>query len=85
MAVEAIKTSEIEGEYLSRADVMSSIRNKFGLNKIKEQVNDKRAEGAGLLMIKVREDYQENLSEDMLFSCTSCHVRKRNGESRSLG
>lgn len=27
MVAEAIKTSEIEGEYLSRKDVMSSIRN----------------------------------------------------------
>ena len=30
LAAEAMKTSEIEGEYLSRADVMSSIRNKSG-------------------------------------------------------
>ena len=32
MVAEAIKTSEIEGEYLSRNDVMSSIRNNLGLN-----------------------------------------------------
>jgi Fic family protein len=32
MVYEAIKTSEIEGEYLSRKDVMSSIRNNLGLN-----------------------------------------------------
>jgi Fic family protein len=31
MVAEAIKTSEIEGEYLSRKDVMSSIRNNLGL------------------------------------------------------
>ena len=38
MVSEAIKTSEIEGEYLSRKDVMSSIRNNLGLAKNIEQV-----------------------------------------------
>ena len=32
MVAEAIKTSEIEGEYLSRQDVVSSVRNQLGLN-----------------------------------------------------
>ncbi|MEX0967648.1 MAG: DUF4172 domain-containing protein [Bacteroidia bacterium] len=32
LVTEAVKTSEIEGEYLSRQDVMSSIRNNLGLN-----------------------------------------------------
>jgi hypothetical protein len=32
MVWEAIKTSEIEGEYLSRLDVMSSIRHNLGLD-----------------------------------------------------
>ncbi|MCG2462956.1 DUF4172 domain-containing protein, partial [Flavobacteriaceae bacterium F89] len=32
MVSEAIKTSEIEGEYLSRKDVMSSIKRNLGLN-----------------------------------------------------
>ena len=31
MVAEAVKTSEIEGEYLSRADVMSSVRHRLGL------------------------------------------------------
>lgn len=67
MVSEAIKTSEIEGEYLSRKDVMSSIRNNLGLSDIKEQVGDARAEGAGALMIAVRDTYDEPLSEEMLF------------------
>ncbi len=32
MLSEAVKTSEIKGEYLSREDVLSSIRNNLGLN-----------------------------------------------------
>ena len=67
MVSEAIKTSEIEGEILSRRDVMSSIRNNLGLSEIKEQVSDARAEGAGALMIAVRDTYSEPLSQKMLF------------------
>lgn len=38
MVSEAMKTSEIEGEYLSRPDVISCIRNNLGLNQAKAQV-----------------------------------------------
>lgn len=68
MVSEAIKTSQIEGEILSRKEVMSSIRNNLGLAATKEQVSDKRAEGAAALMIAVRNHYAEPLSEEMLFS-----------------
>lgn len=67
MVTEAIKTSEIEGEYLSRLDVVSSIRNQLGLLSTPEQVRDKRAEGAAALMIDVRNSYAEPLTEDKLF------------------
>ncbi len=68
MVVEAIKTSEIEGEYLSRQDVMSSIRHNLGLDHDVDYIKDKRAEGAAKLMIDVREQFKEPLSEAMLFS-----------------
>ncbi len=68
MVSEAIKTSEIEGEYLSRKDVMSSIRNNLGFNKNIERVQDKKAEGAAELMIDVRDSYAEELSKEKLFS-----------------
>ena len=68
MVVEAIKTSEIEGEYLSRKDVMSSIRNNLGLNNEPEQVPDKKAEGIGELMIDVRNTYKEPLTKKKLFA-----------------
>lgn len=67
MVAEAIKTSEIEGEYLSRQDVISSVRNNLGLSAPLENVGDKRAEGAAALMIAVRDGYNTPLGEDVLF------------------
>ncbi len=68
MVSEAIKTSEIEGEYFSRQDVISSIRNNLGLNKNPDAVKDKKAHGVGKLMVDVRTNFLEPLSEHMLFS-----------------
>jgi len=68
MVSEAVKTSEIEGEYLSRKDVMSSIRNNLGLARNIEQVQDKKAEGVAELIIDVRNSYVEVLTEEKLFS-----------------
>jgi len=66
--LEAMKTSEIEGEYLSRQDVMSSIRNHLGLNSILELVKDQKAAGVSELMINARETYAEKLDATMLFN-----------------
>ncbi len=68
MVSEAIKTSAIEGEYISREDVMSSIRNNLGLVKEIAQVKDKKAAGMGELMIDVRNSYSEALTKEKLFS-----------------
>lgn len=68
MVVEAIKTSEIEGEFLSRPDVMSSIKKNLGIHE--EQpllVKDQRAKGIAKLMIKVRSEFAQDLTEEMLF------------------
>ena len=67
MVTEAIKTSEIEGEHLSRQDVVSSIRNNLGLNAIPDKVKDKKAQGAGELMIDVRKTYAAPLNERKIF------------------
>ena len=64
---EAIKTSEIEGEYISRPDVMSSIKNKLGLNERKVRIQDKRAQGVVDMMLAARESYREPLTDKMLF------------------
>ena len=68
MVSEAIKTSEIEGETLSRPEVLSSIRNNLGLNKRLEQIKDQRASGIAELMICLRDEWEQPLSQAMLFN-----------------
>jgi Fic family protein len=78
MVAEAIKTSEIEGEYLSRQDVMSSIRNNLGLGHA-PQSHDKRAQGIAELMIDVRNSYAGKLTKAKLLSW---HVMVMKGTRR---
>lgn len=66
MVVEAIKTSAIEGELLSRKDVLSSLRKNLRLDT-GPPAGDKRAQGAAALMLAVRNSFDAPLSEDMLF------------------
>ena len=66
MAVEAITTSSIEGELLSRRDVLSSIRNNLGMAG-GAPAGDKRAKGVAALMIDVRNSFEAPLSEGKLF------------------
>jgi len=67
MVAEAVKSSEIEGEMLSRPDVMSSIRNNLGLTMHSKRIGDRRAEGIAELMVSVRNDYANPLSRKALF------------------
>lgn len=66
MLSEAVKTSEIEGEYISREDVMSSIRNNLGLNENPVNVKDQRAGGIAQLMLEVRKSFNQPLSLELL-------------------
>lgn len=66
MMSEALKTSEIEGEYISREDVLSSLRNNLGLNDMPVPVNDQRATGIAQLMTEVRKSFQEPLTINTL-------------------
>ncbi len=66
MVAEAIKTSEIEGEFLSRKDVMSSIRKNLGLI-IQTDSKDIRTPGISSLMIDVRNNFSNSLTEQSLF------------------
>lgn len=68
MLAEAIKTSEIEGEYPNRKDVLSSIRKNLGLHNSPEHIKDKKAEGLGELLIDVRNSYKEPLTSAKLFA-----------------
>jgi Fic family protein len=66
---EAIKTSEIEGEFLSRIDVMSSLKKNLGIHEDQPRlVKDLRAKGIAKLMVAVRQTWKDPLSELMLFS-----------------
>jgi Fic family protein len=74
---EAEKTSEIEGEYISRQDLMSSIKNKLGINKMPEKVKDRRAKEVADLLVEVRGSYKKRLTETaiknwhkLLFDCS---------------
>lgn len=63
---EALKTSEIEGEYFSRIDVMSSIRNQLGLNNTLPPAKDRNAVAISRLMLQARADYNKVLTVEMI-------------------
>lgn len=67
LVAEAVKTSEIEGEFLSREDVMSSIRNNLGLNATPQFVRDKRVNGIVKMMLYVQETFAKPLSQSETF------------------
>jgi Fic family protein len=67
MVEEAVKTSEIEGEYISHLDIRSSIKNKLGLNQKTIPVHDKRAQGIAELLLDVRNTFNQPLTQTKLF------------------
>lgn len=66
MIEEAIKTSEIEGEFYSRDDVMSSIKKRLGIHSDFNSLKDKNAKGVAELMVEVRTDFDKTLTEDLI-------------------
>lgn len=67
MVSEAVETSLIEGEYLSRRDVMSSVRRTLSLVQDEKRVGDRRAVGVAELMVAVRNEYAQPLSCESIF------------------
>ncbi|MFN3640858.1 MAG: Fic family protein, partial [Flavobacterium sp.] len=63
---EAIKTSEIEGVYFSREDIMSSLQHQLGIAEVSYTSKDKKAQAISELMWQVRKDYQKPFSLEML-------------------
>lgn len=63
---EAIKTSQIEGEFISRADIASSIRKQLGL-EVNNNATDKRADGIAKVLVSARNSFAQPLSQAMLF------------------
>lgn len=66
MVEEAIKSSGIEGEYINRPDVRSSIKNKLGLNPKPVKIQDRRAQGIADLMLDVRKTFSQPLTAKKL-------------------
>lgn len=67
MVEEAVKTSEIEGEHISRLDIRSSIKNQLGLNQKTIPIHDKRAKGIAELLLDVRDTFKKPLTQKKLF------------------
>jgi Fic family protein len=86
LVAEAIKTSEIEGEYMSREDVMSSIKNNLGLHPY-APIKDKRAADIATLMTAVQQTVGADLTLDLIrnwhHSLMLHHLKVNAGEWRN--
>lgn len=67
MSNEALKTSEIEGEYLNRISVHSSIRQQFGLQTSLQKVGPAE-QGIAEMIVDVYRSFSESLTHIKLFS-----------------
>jgi Fic family protein len=65
MVEEAIKTSEIEGAFFSRKDVLSSIKKNLGVHS-KAVIQNKDAEGISKVMVDVRKTFAKPLTQKKL-------------------
>jgi Fic family protein len=74
---EALKTSEIEGEFLDRDSLQSSIRRHFGLQADGRRVPPAER-GIADLMVDLYETYDQPLSHEMLFRW---HMMLTNGRT----
>ncbi|NRA73925.1 MAG: Fic family protein [Rickettsiales bacterium] len=63
---EALETSEIEGEYLDRASVQSSIRKHFGLKADKKNIKPSE-QGIADLIVDLYSNYQNQLDHKSLY------------------
>jgi Fic family protein len=67
MSIEALTTSEIEGEILNRASVQSSIQRQLGLSSDRRKIQPAE-QGISELMVALHRGVDEALTEDQLFS-----------------
>lgn len=66
MLSEALKTSEIEGEYFSREDVMSSLKFNLEIKDYHVKTKNRKANAIAQLMIEVQKSYSKPLTEQLL-------------------
>jgi Fic family protein len=76
MSEEALKTSEIEGEYLNRDSLQSSIRHQFGLPTEHGRIPPAE-QGVAEMTVDVYESWNRALSNKTLFNWHSMLVRGR--------
>ena len=67
ISVEALTTSEIEGEILDRASVQSSIRRQLGVATDNRRIKPAE-EGVSEMMVDLYRSFAEPLSDEVLFS-----------------
>jgi Fic family protein len=67
ISVEALTTSEIEGEILDRASVQSSIRRQLGVATDNRRIKPAE-EGVSEMMVNLYRSFAEPLSDEVLFS-----------------
>lgn len=76
MSEEALKTSEIEGEYLNRDSLQSSIRHQFGLPTEHGRIPPAER-GVAEMTVNVYETWNKTLSNQVLFKWHSMLVQGR--------
>lgn len=74
---EALKSSEIEGEYLDRDSLQSSIRRHFGLHTDNRRVSPAEA-GIAEMMMAVFTDFEQPLTHETLFNWHTMLMNGRN-------
>ncbi|AIF81167.1 FIC domain-containing protein Huntingtin-interacting protein E [endosymbiont of Acanthamoeba sp. UWC8] len=74
---EALKTSEIEGEYLNRDSVQSSIRRQFGLQTDNHTITPAE-QGITELMMNLYESFDKPLDDEQLFNWHRMITKGRN-------
>jgi Fic family protein len=78
ISMEALTTSEIEGEVLNRASVQSSIRKQLGLATDNRKVGVAE-QGISEMMVNLYRTFAEPLSDEMLFSWHRMLFAERGG------
>jgi Fic family protein len=67
LAQEALKTSEIEGEYLNRESVQSSIRKHFGLSAEPKKTSNPKEQGIADLLMNLYMHFDDVVSNENLW------------------
>lgn len=83
ISMEAVTTSEIEGEILDRASVQSSIRRQLGLSTDTRRVAPAE-EGISEMMVALYRSFAKPLSDEMLFSWHRMLFKER-GSLKDIG